>query len=949
MNIEALRERLHKIQKKESTLDLTDPKRCLKGDSPEDWLEYIEQVQGEVTFPSQIAQHEALSELFDRAFKELNADKHKYSEAYAQLFVAYGRLKSGFVPDDASMIFNQARAISRRFAVVHLASAQFELERDNPGKAKKILQKALLFEAKPKEEIEAALEKLKHGEKTIYRSPVTRYRRGSGNSGSRVGSSGSEPTDELTSSSQISNTSLNLSACITASFAPKLYPAGEPLSSRKPLPARTGTHVSRSHDPATRQSDGTFQDFLVAMPEVSDKSGDHTSTMPTDNAGPGHNVAIVARRDRSSIEPPYTDSVLNMSVQSSRLTAEVGLGLLSSDTDRCPVSACKGQQAGRLTLDGSQLPPAHPGTGIPHDSSVHKHGMRTFRSTPLLHSEKRPVRCTAPPARIRKINLPFEPLNGEEDEDEDDAMDTMDSFKPLDKSGFNNHAHTSGYLSMVSDSTIAMETKPLEKQVMDPLREQEEPPLCPPSSLPAPRLAPHHTMAPPAGPSPQTPAHQGPLRPHPGAQQIVTPARPAAVPPAVTPMGNMKMIAVNDKVYTVLSVLGRGGSCKVYQVFDPECSKVKALKEVYLDSAVGAVVEGYKNEIALLRRLQYCDKVIKMYDSEYKPDEAKLYMVMEAGSEDLAMFFQRETQNRKHLNSVDVRFYWRAMLQAVQALHREGIIHSDLKPANFLFVGGTLKLIDFGIAKAIQQDKTSVILEAQIGTLNFMSPETIMHQHDGSGSKPQFKVGVKSDVWSLGCILYNIVFGRTPFQHIRNNLLKLQAITNPDLPIEFPDCDDKHVIDVLKRCLNRDPKQRPSIDELLDHPYLTGNEVSEPDKKSPPLSERPLDTRMEAFVKNLASQLDCSPGGIRNLVYKTMTSDEGSSAGCHDLAANLQRQSTISNQKRPVAPPPSMAQPPSTQGGQVKRLRAPLNPLNLQDLKQPAPIAHGNQRRHEPT
>ena len=54
---------------------------------------------------------------------------------------------------------------------------------DNPGKAKKILQKALLFEAKPKEEIEAALEKLKHGEKTIYRSPVTRYRRGSGNSG----------------------------------------------------------------------------------------------------------------------------------------------------------------------------------------------------------------------------------------------------------------------------------------------------------------------------------------------------------------------------------------------------------------------------------------------------------------------------------------------------------------------------------------------------------------------------------------------------------------------------------------------------------------------------------------------------------------------------------------------------------------------------------------------
>lgn len=176
---------------------------------------------------------------------------------------------------------------------------------------------------------------------------------------------------------------------VYCSFPAKLYPAVEPLSSRKPLPTRTATHVSRSHDLASRQSDGTSQDCVDTMPEFSDKSGDHQSSLPSDSSGSGHN-AILARKDRRSVEPSYTDSVLNMSVQSSRLTAEMGVGgVLSSETDPCQVSARKGQLASRLTVDRSQLPPPYPGTGVPVDSSVHKHGMRTFRSTPLLHSEKR--------------------------------------------------------------------------------------------------------------------------------------------------------------------------------------------------------------------------------------------------------------------------------------------------------------------------------------------------------------------------------------------------------------------------------------------------------------------------------------------------------------------------------------------------------------------------------
>ena len=57
---------------------------------------------------------------------------------------------------------------------------------------------------------------------------------------------------------------------------------------------------------------------------------------------------------------------------------------------------------------------------------------------------------------------------------------------------------------------------------------------------------------------------------------------------------------------------------------------------------------------------------------------------------------------------------------------------------------------------------------------------------------------MKSDVWSLGCILYNMVYQRTPFQKIHNQIQKLQALLNPSYPIEFPELHDKHLLDVLK-------------------------------------------------------------------------------------------------------------------------------------------------------
>ncbi|ERN16069.1 hypothetical protein AMTR_s00030p00135300 [Amborella trichopoda] len=91
------------------------------------------------------------------------------------------------------------------------------------------------------------------------------------------------------------------------------------------------------------------------------------------------------------------------------------------------------------------------------------------------------------------------------------------------------------------------------------------------------------------------------------------------------------------------------------------------------------------------------------------------------------------------------------ILKAVNTIHEERIVHSDLKPANFLLFKGSLTLIDFGIAKAIQSDTTHIQRDSQVGTLNYMSPEAFMcNEQDSKGNT--IKCGRASDIRSLGCI-----------------------------------------------------------------------------------------------------------------------------------------------------------------------------------------------------
>lgn len=346
-----------------------------------------------------------------------------------------------------------------------------------------------------------------------------------------------------------------------------------------------------------------------------------------------------------------------------------------------------------------------------------------------------------------------------------------------------------------------------------------------------------------------TPATATPKRPALAARSQNTPHRPAPAPPKMTvletataPAGaasasqarkKRNYISVNGKLFTRMDCIGRGGSSKVYRVM-AENYKVFALKRVTLEDQDELAIRGYKGEIDLLRKLENVDRVVRLFDWELNQDRQTLSVLMQMGETDLnRVLTLRLNSDEATFDITFTRYFWKEMLECVRAVHQHDIVHSDLKPANFLLLQGKLKLIDFGIANAIETDSTiNVHREQHIGTPNYMSPEALIDSNASNGlpstAGKMMKLGKPSDVWSLGCILYQMTYSKPPFAHIANQMQRIMAIPNPSHVINFPETGvggiavPPSLIRTLKSCLNRNSLQRPTVEQLLStsDPFL---------------------------------------------------------------------------------------------------------------------------------
>lgn len=203
-----------------------------------------------------------------------------------------------------------------------------------------------------------------------------------------------------------------------------------------------------------------------------------------------------------------------------------------------------------------------------------------------------------------------------------------------------------------------------------------------------------------------------------------------------------------------------------------------------------------------------------------------LLQVMELGELDFGILLKRQIDREEaSLDSAFTRYYWKEIVECVASVHKYDIVYSDLKPANFVLVNGSLKIIDFGIANLIPDHTVNAYRDHQVGTPNYMAPEALLDTKSSTeslGSRAKLiKLGKPSDIWSLGCILYQMVYGRALFANVPNLMQKVLAIINPSHTIDYPSVGlggvrvPETLAMLLRSCLDRDQRQRPTADDLL--------------------------------------------------------------------------------------------------------------------------------------
>ena len=277
---------------------------------------------------------------------------------------------------------------------------------------------------------------------------------------------------------------------------------------------------------------------------------------------------------------------------------------------------------------------------------------------------------------------------------------------------------------------------------------------------------------------------------------------PTASPDAPTPTPDYTAIrgrflpgSVFGERYRIIELLGRGGMGEVYRADDLELGQPVALK--FLPASVAEdeiALARLRNEVRLARQISH-PNVCRVFDIGHLDGQYFLSMEYVDG-EDLASVLRRMGRPSRE-KALQIA---RQICAGLRAAHENGVLHRDLKPANIMIDGrGRVRLMDFGLSGLALEPGG---VRDFAGTPMYMAPE----QLDGSGPS------VRTDLFSLGVVLYEVLTGRHPFSgrtltELREEYRKAKK---PTPPSEFAGQLEPNVDSVILRCLDTDPKERPS-------------------------------------------------------------------------------------------------------------------------------------------
>jgi len=298
--------------------------------------------------------------------------------------------------------------------------------------------------------------------------------------------------------------------------------------------------------------------------------------------------------------------------------------------------------------------------------------------------------------------------------------------------------------------------------------------------------------------------------------------------------------------YRIIEELGKGGMGKVYKALDTEINEKIALKLIKPEIASDPkTIERFRSELKFARKIRH-KNVCQMYD--LNKEAGAYYITMEyVSGEDLKSFIRRA----KRLDVGTAVSVARDVCGGLAEAHRLGVIHRDLKPQNIMIdEEGNARIMDFGIARSLEAE--GITAEgAMIGTPEYMSPEQV----DG------METDARSDIYSMGVILYEAVTGRVPFKgNTPISIAVKQKTETPQEPRKINPQVPEALSRLILKCMEKDREMRyQGTEDLLSELNEVEREIPTGERIYPKrelllrsiwfqLKERKIITTLAAFI-----------------------------------------------------------------------------------------------------
>ena len=260
------------------------------------------------------------------------------------------------------------------------------------------------------------------------------------------------------------------------------------------------------------------------------------------------------------------------------------------------------------------------------------------------------------------------------------------------------------------------------------------------------------------------------------------------------------MLGASLADFETLEQLGRGSFGVVSKVRDRRDGKVYVSKAIRVDQLKAHRQRETLAEVLNMRRVDH-EHIVKLLAAFV--EDGHLYIIMEYAEQgDLHHAIKRRAAAKQPYTEAELwPMFWQ-MCRGLQHLHDNRIIHRDIKPLNlFQTADGRIKIGDLGVSRVVQDER--MLVKSRVGTPLFLAPELV--------AKRPYSFAV--DVWSIGCVMYNLAALKTPFRGADVDQLGKSIVKDPvpPLPARF----SAAFVRLVMHALEKDPAKRPSIRELV--------------------------------------------------------------------------------------------------------------------------------------